>query len=134
MTAKEFVKQHYPKARAERQVKGRIAGLKEVYWLIRPAIGEMYIASGKTESNAWVNAKAFISNKALCDVNFTGYYDDNKKPIFVGDKLKSKWGYEVIVVKDGDDYSGKLVCSKNHSCRNIPYHLNKGKGHCKVNT
>ncbi len=64
MTAKEFVKQNYPNARAERQVKGRIAGLKEVYWLIRPSIGAMYIASGKTESNAWVNAKNFVLNKA----------------------------------------------------------------------
>ena len=34
--------------------------------------------------------------------NFTGYFDDNKQPILVGDKLKSEWGYEVIVVKDED--------------------------------
>lgn len=80
----------------------------------------------KTESNN--------TNVLLCDVNFTGYYDDANKPIFVGDKLKSEWGYEVIVVKDDDgDYSGKLVCGKNHSCRNIPYSLNEGKGHSKIN-
>lgn len=75
------------------------------------------------------------NNNVISDIIFTGYYDDNKNPIFVGDKLKSKWGYEVIVVKDedGDDYSGKLVCDDKHSCKNIPYHLNKGKDHIKIN-
>ena len=69
---------------------------------------------------------------ALTPFNFTGYYDDNNRQIFVGDKLKSEWGYEVIVIKSDNDYSGKLVCDENNSCRNIPYHLNKGKGHIKV--
>lgn len=64
---------------------------------------------------------------------FTGYYDDNKEPIFVGDKLKSKWNYEVIVVKNEDGtYHGKLVCDDNHSCKNIPYALNKGKDYIKI--
>lgn len=63
---------------------------------------------------------------------FTGYYDDANNQIFVGDKLKSEWGYEVIVYKDGKNYCGKLVCNKNHSCKDIPYSLNKGKGHIKV--
>ena len=72
------------------------------------------------------------SNNASAD-NFTGYFDDDNKPIFVGDKLKSEWDYEVIVVKDEDgDYSGKLVCDDNHSCKNIPYALNKGKGYSKI--
>jgi len=43
--------------------------------------------------------------------NFTGYFDDNKQPILVGDKLKSEWGYEVIVVKDEDGD----VAAKNSS-------------------
>lgn len=60
MTAKEFVKSKYPKAKAERQVKGMIKGLQEVYWLIRDGREYMYMASGKTESNAWVNAKNSI--------------------------------------------------------------------------
>lgn len=60
MTAKEFVKEHYPKARAERQVKGRVKGLQEVYWLIRDGRNTMYMASGKSESNAWVNAKKAV--------------------------------------------------------------------------
>ena len=69
----------------------------------------------------------------LANENFTGFYDDNKQPILVGDKLKSEWGYEVIVVKDEDgDYSGKLVCDDKHSCKNIPYALNKGKGYSKI--
>ena len=80
----------------------------------------------KTESNN--------DNVLQCADNFTGYYDDANRPIFVGDKLKSEWGYEVIVVNDGDDYSGKLVCDKNHSCRNIPYALNRGQGYRKINT
>jgi len=63
---------------------------------------------------------------------FTGYYDDNKQPIFVGDKLKSEWNYDVIVYKSGTEYLGKLVCEDNHSCKNIPYSLNKGKGHIKI--
>ena len=69
----------------------------------------------------------------LANENFTGFYTDNKQPILVGDKLKSEWGYEVIVVKDKDGgYSGKLVCGANHSCKNIPYALNKGKGYSKI--
>ena len=69
----------------------------------------------------------------LANENFTGFYDDNNKPILVGDKLKSEWGYEVIFVKDKDGYySGKLVCDDNHSCKNIPYALNKGEGYSKI--
>lgn len=64
---------------------------------------------------------------------FTGFYDDNNKPIYVGDKLKSIWNYEVIVVKNGEhEYSGKLVCDENHTCKDIPYALNKGKGFAKA--
>jgi len=61
MTAKEFVKNRIPKARAERHVQGRIVG--KPYWLIREGRNTMYIASGKTESNAWVNAKAKLLAK-----------------------------------------------------------------------
>ena len=57
MTAKEFVKQKYPAARAERHTNGRIRGLYDVYWLIRNGRETMYMAFGKTESNAWVKAK-----------------------------------------------------------------------------
>lgn len=56
MTAKEFVRAQYRNARAEKQR----TNAKEVYWLIRDGINTMYIASGKTESNAWANAKNFI--------------------------------------------------------------------------
>ena len=62
MTAKEYVKEYYPTARAERQVSGMIKGMQEVYWLIRMAGATMYFAEGKTESNAWVNAKKQIIN------------------------------------------------------------------------
>jgi hypothetical protein len=59
MTAKEYVKSHYPKARAERQ----IGNDKKVYWLVRPELHIMYIATGKTESKAWTNAKNIIEDK-----------------------------------------------------------------------
>jgi len=79
----------------------------------------------ETKSNAFYTL--------LANENFTGFYDDNKQPILVGDKLKSEWDYEVIVVKDDDgDYSGKLVCDDKHSCKNMPYALNKGKGYSKI--
>jgi hypothetical protein len=64
MTAKEFVKEILPKAKAERHVEGRIKGLQKPYWLIRNGRETMYISSGTSESNAWVNAKKFlIENK-----------------------------------------------------------------------
>ena len=64
---------------------------------------------------------------------FTGYSDDNGSKILIGDKLRSKWGYEVIVVKDEDgDYTGKLICDETHTCKNMPYALNNGNGYTKV--
>jgi hypothetical protein len=60
MTAKEFVKERFPNARAERHLRGMIKGMQEVYYLIRDGRNTMYMASGKTESNAWVNAKKAI--------------------------------------------------------------------------
>lgn len=53
MTSEEFVKEKLPKARAEKHTTGR----KTTYWLIRDGRNTMYIASGYSESNAWVNAK-----------------------------------------------------------------------------
>jgi len=60
MTAKEFVLDKCPTARAERQVLGRIKGMQTVYYLIRERGETMYMAEGKSESNAWVNAKKFL--------------------------------------------------------------------------
>jgi hypothetical protein len=60
MTAKEFVLEKCPTARAERQVSGRIKGMQTVYYLIRERRQTMYMAEGKSESNAWVNAKNFL--------------------------------------------------------------------------
>ena len=61
MTAKEFVLQHCPTARAERQKRRGPFG--KVYWLIRERGEVHYIAEGKTESNAWVNAKKEIKER-----------------------------------------------------------------------
>ena len=45
MTAKEFVKNKLPNARAERHVEGRIAG--KPYWLIRDGKNTMYAGKQK---------------------------------------------------------------------------------------
>ncbi len=63
---------------------------------------------------------------------FTGYFDDSGKPIFVGDKLLSKWGYQVIVIEEDNTYSAKLICDNNHPCKNIPYALNRGNDYTVV--
>lgn len=63
MTAKEFVRKHHPTARAERHVEGRIKGMQKPYWLIRIPGNSMYMSEGKTESNAWVNAKKIIEER-----------------------------------------------------------------------
>jgi hypothetical protein len=61
MTAKEFVKQHMPNAKAERHVQGMIKGMTKPYWLIRNGRETMYfVSSDKSESNAWVLAKQRI--------------------------------------------------------------------------
>ena len=57
MTAEEFVKEQMPKARAERHRTGANTTFGETYWLIRDGRNTMYFSEGKTESNAWVNAK-----------------------------------------------------------------------------
>lgn len=63
MTAKEFVKKEFPSAKAERHIEGKIPGLQKTYWLIRDGSCYWYMASGTSESNAWVNAKKFILGK-----------------------------------------------------------------------
>lgn len=73
MTAKEFVKKKMPTAKAERHVQGRIRGAQEPYWLIREGNQYMYFAHGKTESNAWVNAK-----KRLIELEATKKEQENK--------------------------------------------------------
>jgi len=65
-------------------------------------------------------------------IEFTGMYDDNHQPIYLDDFLKSRDCYYVQVKKDSDGYYGKLICKPGHSCENIPYHLNNGKGHLCV--
>ena len=37
-----------------------IKGTQEIYYLIRDGRNTMYMTSGKSESNAWVNAKKYI--------------------------------------------------------------------------
>ncbi len=65
MTAKEYVRSKVPHARSERHRAGRIKGMQETYYLIRDSGHSGYIASGKTESNAWANAKRFLLEKEM---------------------------------------------------------------------
>ena len=74
MTAKEFVQGKFPKAKAERHTKGRIVGLTESYWLIRIGNNYMWFAEGKTESNAWVNAK-----KKIKEIEESGWENDETR-------------------------------------------------------
>lgn len=60
MTAKDFVLQHKPTARSEKQVQGRIKGMQRTYYLIREQGKTMYFSSGDTESKAWKAAKERI--------------------------------------------------------------------------
>ena len=61
MTAKDFVRVHYPLARAEKHSDNY--GRK--YFLIRNSSEFMYMASGDTESKAWKEAKDKINSKIL---------------------------------------------------------------------
>lgn len=64
MTAKEFVKQYHPNAISESHLDARIGGKR--YWLIRLNPRDtMYFAIGKTESNAWVEAKKNVLKKQI---------------------------------------------------------------------
>jgi hypothetical protein len=57
MTSEEFVKSRMPKASIERQTTNG----GETYYLVRVKRSDtMYFVSGKTKSNAWVNAKKRI--------------------------------------------------------------------------
>lgn len=64
MTAKEFVKQYHSEAVSESHLDARIGGKR--YWLIRLNPKDtMYFAIGKTESNAWVEAKKNVLKKQI---------------------------------------------------------------------
>lgn len=78
---------------------------------------------------------SFLRNLPLIEAKHksTGLFDDNKNPIFVGDTLKSEHGYEVVVSELDGDFFGKLVCDDNHTCKDIPYALNRGNSYTKVN-
>lgn len=64
---------------------------------------------------------------------FTGYLDDNKNRIYVGDILECRDGYQVeVVMNSNKEFVGKLICKPGHSCENIPYSLNNGNGYVVI--
>lgn len=60
--------------------------------------------------------------------------DENGNRIQLGDTLRSRFGYDVVVVEwpDCEGWVGKLVCEPNDPCADIPYCLNDGKGHIRI--
>lgn len=77
MTAKEFVRGEYPKARAE---KHSTKGNKK-YFLIRVGNNTMYLSEGNTESAAWKNAKEIIlGNKSEDLKHLTTTQPNNQTP------------------------------------------------------
>ena len=61
MTAQDFVKEEYPRARVERYSTNSPFG--ESYWLCWSQYRGKRLSEGKTASNAWVNAAKGIRNK-----------------------------------------------------------------------
>ena len=60
MTAKEFVKLRFPKARVQNYKTNNVFD-KNGYWLCwADHTGSKRLSEGKSESNAWVNAKKYI--------------------------------------------------------------------------
>lgn len=57
--------------------------------------------------------------------------DKYDRTIQLGDILDSENGYSVIVVEGDAGWVGKLICKSDHSCENIPYALNDGRGYTK---
>lgn len=50
-----------------------------------------------------------------------------------GDTLISDDGFSVIVTeREVGGWFGKLICDPDHSCANIPYALNEGRGYVVV--
>ena len=61
LSAEDFVKSILPKAKSERQTTNG----GESYYLIREGMQTMYLASGKTKSEAWENAKMVVEKYNL---------------------------------------------------------------------
>jgi len=57
---------------------------------------------------------------------------DDGHVVVVGDRLRSEWGYDVVVVFDEGELVGRLVCESGHPCAEMDYALNDGRGHTFV--
>lgn len=60
-------------------------------------------------------------------MKFTGLYDKKNQPINVGDVVYCDYDYYLVVEEDEDgNFYGRLICSEDNGCKNIPYHLGDG--------
>lgn len=80
--------------------------------------GEIYYEMCDSCKHSWYRQRQMI--------------DKNGELIEEGDTLLSDDGYYVKVIKDGNEYCGRLICDENHSCKNVDYSINNGIGHLKV--
>jgi len=55
----------------------------------------------------------------------TGLRDKNGSPLYIGDLVYCTDGYD-LVIETG--FYGKLICDSTHSCADMPYALNYGRG------
>lgn len=53
---KDMVLKKYPAAYCEKIKSGKVKGLQNIYYVIRPKFREMYIGIGKTQTDAWKTA------------------------------------------------------------------------------
>lgn len=61
-TSKDFVKEKYPTAYAQKHQKYNQFMTIQYYWLIRKLGDTYYLGEGKTEAQAWQDAKEKITN------------------------------------------------------------------------
>ena len=64
-------------------------------------------------------------------MEFTGYVDNKNSKIYLGDFLKSKWGFSVQVIKlENGRFAGKSLTKSIYFSK--PYSLNCGVGYLKI--
>ena len=104
--------------------------LKQARHRFRPHPATVIAITPDSAINTFAQSRANFLIRASQTRTDTGMVDDLGTAIFVGDTLQSVDGYQVVVsVGEDSEFYGKLVCDDDNSCKDIPYHLNSGRGH-----